>query len=226
MIPFKIVSTNDTDTSRGTGFVIKKENKFYLVTAKHVFYPSSTQNGYTLPDYHNSLSVVTILKHDNLLPLQKELLVDHKTETFLYNVFVLKNNQALDIAVLKINSPTNEIKQNAIPFSYLEDTIAINYDDSLRTEGYPTRNSNFYSANCSFAKKNYQDILDKDSQYYFILNSEEDLNGLSGGPIFNISDNITKSITGIFVGQNRTYKKLGYAIFSFYIKRIIETLND
>lgn len=223
MSAFKLIASNNSDTSKGTGFIIVKDNNYYLITAKHLFYPLSVQKDYTMPIFVNSYSEVTILSPKNFSQIQKESLVDYQTKSLLYKTFNIKENQALDIAVLKINDPSAELKEYSIPFTNLDTNMKFKYDEMLRTDGYPTRTKIFHSIKCSFAPKNVQEMLGKDSHYFFIIFTEENLKGISGGPIFNLSNNSINKLIGIFVGQNNIQQTLGYGIYSFYISAIINS---
>lgn len=223
MTVFKLIAKKNEDSSNGTGFIINKENNYYLVTAKHVFYPLSLQADYTMPTFNDSYIEVSILSPTDFSEIQREPLIINETKSLLYKLFKINENKALDIAVLKINNPSNELKKYSMPFSILEVNMDFKYDESLLTGGYPTRTKTFHSIKCSFAPKELQEMLDKDSDYYFIISTEEDLKGISGGPIFGLHNGSINKIIGVFVGQNRIHKTLGYGIYSIYITKIIDS---
>lgn len=223
MATLKLIASKNADNSKGTGFIIKKNNNYYLITAKHLSYPLSVQQDYTTPTFSDSYSQVSILSPKDFSEIQKESLVNLQTKSLLYKLFNIKGNRALDIAALKINNPSNELKQYSMPFSILETGMKYKYDESLLTEGYPTRTKTSHSIICSFAPKEVQEMLEGDSTYYFIISTEEDLKGISGGPIFSVHDGSKNKLIGIFVGQNRIHKTLGYGIHSFYISEIINS---
>src|SRR5438034_11343212 len=77
-MPVKLLATKGPDSSKGTGFIIRKNNHYYLVTAKHVFYPSSVQKDYTLPDYDSSLQYCSILDYKTGMPVQTINLINDK----------------------------------------------------------------------------------------------------------------------------------------------------
>jgi hypothetical protein len=220
---FKLIASKDEVSLRGTGFVIQKKNNYYLITAKHLFFPASVQKDYTAPTFSGSNFEVSILSPKDFSEIQKEPLVNAEAKSLLYRTFDLEENRALDIAVLKINKPSNELKEHSMPFSILETGMKYTYKEPLLTEGYPTRTKIFHSTLCSFAPKELQEMLDKDGTYYFIISTEEDLEGISGGPIFTLNNASKNKLIGIFVGQNRKVKNLGYGVHAFYISEIISS---
>jgi hypothetical protein len=224
----KILAFGNSDTSKGSGFVVKKGNVYYLVTAKHVFCPSAVQKDYTMPTYQNSCRQISIINAYDSVIAELQL-TDERKKALIYRTFNINETQALDVAVLKLKKPAKELKKYSMPFSVLASTDEINYSDTLKTEGYPTRTRKLYSIVSSFATKEYQESLEKDAKYFFIINTEVDLKGMSGGPIFKLSKNSIDKLVGVFVGQNRIAPTYGYGVYSPYIISIInqsDSLKD
>lgn len=219
---FKILAINKNDTAKGTGFIINKDDNYFLITAKHVFFPSSTLKDYSMPNFEGSFKTVKILNQTDFSEIHNELIIDEKNKKLHYKTFNLDTMKSLDLAVLKLFNPDECIKQTAIPFSDLNNDCNISYKSNLKLEGFPSRKENHYSSVSHYYPKNIQILLDSASLYYFIIDIEEKMNGVSGGPIVEMNGEESLKIAGIFVGQNSLLPKFGYGIFAYYIRKTIE----
>lgn len=202
----------------GSGFVISADEAYYLVTAKHVFYPPSTQADYTIPTFANSAEQVLIMDQ-NEAPLHKESLVNFADQTLLYRTHNIQGIKALDVAVLKLTDAPDEIKNVVVSYSALIENSDLVQADVI-IEGYPTKNAGYHSVAGKVLSREYQEMLDDDANYFFIMETESDLKGMSGSPVFNSSKT---QIVGVFVGQNRKHPSLGYVVYASYIREIISS---
>ncbi len=220
-MPVKILATKGPDSSKGTGFIVCKNLVYYLVTAKHVFYPTSVQKDYTMPVYDSSLQYCAILDYKTGKPVQILALTNERQEKILYKTFQTDKTHALDIAVIQVKEPDTYLKARAIPFASLNILLAPYYDESVSIKGFPSRTKTYSEFHAVVQPKTIQDLLDKDGNYFYIIKTESDLKGISGAPVFYTPDMKAPSIVGIFVGQNHESGELGYAIYAYYIAEII-----
>jgi hypothetical protein len=219
-MPVKIIATKLSDSSKGTGFIVHKDNAYYLVTAKHIFFTMSVQRDYTMPEYENSLQNCAVLDPNGNV-IQELALTNEKQKTILYKTFDTDKKHALDIAVLPINKPVTFLKTNAISFKSLSQSLIPYYSRQVSVRGFPSRTKTFSDFQSVVAPKDTQDLLDKDGKYFFIIETETDLKGISGAPVFLPLEKNGRVLAGIFVGENHNHGELGYAIFAFYIAEII-----
>jgi hypothetical protein len=223
----KININKGSISHRGSAFIINKNGIFFLVTAKHCFYPSSSQQGYTIPTYDESLTEVLIMNPSNTQPIHTQNLVDSESQNILYKIHRTHDDKVLDIAILKLKNPNEEVKNLSIKYSQIKESKKINRNKKLMITGYPSKNENsVFAFNTTYSNEELQALLENDSEYFFLMDVEIDLKGISGCPIFQINQNEELSIVGIFVGQNRKIKNLGYGIFSCFIKEVIDSYSE
>lgn len=202
----------------GTGFVILFHEDYYLVTAKHVFFPLSRQADYTLPTFEDSLERVRVFgKADELL--HEQLLVNLENQSMLYRSFCPQDDKALDIAVIKLEGISPELRAFALDFAMLATSLEPKGDVVI--EGYATKRENLSSVGGSVSSRERQEMLDDGAKYFFIIETEWDLTGMSGSPVLNSTKT---EIAGVFVGQNRKIKGLGYVVHATYVRRIINNI--
>ena len=218
---YKVTAEKGSDSYRGTGFIINRKGILYLVTAKHLVLPLSTQKDYTLPTFENSLEEIKILNTTNFEVIHQESLLDYELKEIKFKFFNRDSDKALDIAVIKLNNPNKLLISESIPFNQLAKKKSIKYEKSLKIYGHPSKNDGLHIATANYIAKDYQEMLGNDKKYFFILEGEMNLKGMSGGPIFTFDKSGKNKIIGIFVGQNNKLKTLGYGIYSSYIRKII-----
>jgi hypothetical protein len=223
---FKITCTGPSGYSTSaTGFIVRKNHQYFLVTAKHSFIDNSTLAGYTLPSYDHSCTEVTVL-NENHDTIAKQLLVESTSRTLLYRVYYIDSAKAIDVAALLLIDPPDQLKTNAVAYSDLLLSTKIDYAKTLRIEGFPSRTNTLYSINGNFRPQAEQSLLDMDGTYYYFFDAEVDLKGMSGGPIFLMDGKKKIGICGVMVGENRTYKTFGYGVFSFYVRKLIDSFQN
>ncbi|SMB97145.1 hypothetical protein SAMN00120144_0302 [Hymenobacter roseosalivarius DSM 11622] len=221
MISFRLSSIGNGSSFRGTGFIVNNK-AYFLVTAKHLFCPSSTLDKYSVPSINNLLAEVSILTPDGLIEIHKELLISSDKLSIRYNTYNLSDTKVLDLAVLELNDTPSELKNNAFPLPLLNENLSLNYDGFLKITGFSSKVENCHSILSFKLVKEVQDLLD-DSIYYFMFNAEVNLKGISGAPILNYVEDECMNLDGVVVGQNNKHPTIGYGIKAFFIKEIINT---
>lgn len=210
----------------GTAIFIKNISDFYAATAKHCFINNSTQFEKTIPTLSNAcdeMSFMTGLDTSGKVNLlHRERL--HDGERLLFNTYYINENQAIDIAALKLSNPSDDVKGMSIDSDYLDNSGVINYDSNLQISGFPSYSEDIEDTIITnFAPEHIQEMLDGDKEHYFIMLSNTDLSakslaGFSGAPIL---DTDSQKIIGFVAGENKKVNMI-YGIYAKYMTECLK----
>lgn len=134
---------------------------------------------------------------------------------------------SLDMIVLKIHNPPTILKENSISFDSIHTYPAmIHYSEAILS-GFPKRfNQHYHYKTVAFADRGLRDSKDiYIIKHFFDIKCELNLGGLSGSPIFSTVAEGRYKLTGIFIAQYNDGRPLGFAVFSFYIKEVINKME-
>jgi hypothetical protein len=210
----------------GTAIFIKNKSDFYAATAKHCFIDNSTQLEKTIPTLSNTCDEIAFMTgldtSGKVNLLHRERL--HDREQLLFDTYYINENQAIDIAALKLSNPNDAVKGISIDSDYLDNSGIINYNSNLQISGFPSYSEDIEDTIItSFAPEYVQEMLDGDKEYYFIMPSNIDLStkslaGFSGAAILNTD---SQKLIGFVAGEN----KKANLIYGIYAKYMTECLK-
>jgi hypothetical protein len=202
----------------GTGIVLCHGGGIYLITAKHCLMDGSTASNKLVPTLENTHSLV-MLFNNIPLNLHEEPLQSNDKICFVYPN--LSKDLTIDLAILKLNSPSPAIKNYSIDSSEIDPLGDIEYGDRLYAAGYQTDHENtIYELFTTYLPNQQQQLLEQDlTNYFMIEKTSDDLHGLSGTAILSLD---REKIVGILCGQNRNM----FVAYSIYSKYIWECLSQ
>ena len=206
----------------GTGFVIKKDDNYYLISALHLFSKDTLYK-----DAWRMIPTLALSKKDLVIQkYNKPWVMIHNEELLQYNQsdvnikyhwILIDSTKALDLGVLKLRSPEKDITDFAIPFDQLDaDTEVTNVDGLV--SGFPGRSDSTFV----FETHLNSSTSTPDKIYFFEISCPPNLEGMSGSPVYTSVKSDQPKIKGVFVGQT-TYrnKYYGTVLFAKYVRDLI-----
>lgn len=206
----------------GTGFVIKKDENYYLISALHLFAKDTLYKDVwrMIPTLALSKKDLVIQKYNKpWVMIHNEELIQYTRSdvAFKYHWILIDSTKALDLGVIKLKSPEKDITDFAIPFEQLDaDTEVTNADGVV--SGFPGRSDSTFvfktDLNSSSSKP--------DKVYFFEITCPPNLEGMSGSPVYTSVKSDLPVIKGVFVGQTSYRNKFyGTVLYAKYVRDLI-----
>jgi hypothetical protein len=163
---FRLLSYRYKDSAHayGSGFIIRSNGHYYLITVRHNFADSTGKMDFIIPTYDLSFDRVVLSKDKKETPIHIEAIRNHKTRKINYKYFKIDSTHALDVAVLKLTNPAKEILKFAISVESLDLSLQ-NEGSAAEVVGYPTSLSNCHK----FQTTLHSQSLEEKNEYFILF---------------------------------------------------------